>query len=72
MRFYSGSTAAIFGIVMMIVVCVLGITVLFTDWQAHALYGWKRPFFVVLMFAYAAYRGLRIYQTYKQQKLNDE
>ncbi|MDI9342328.1 MAG: hypothetical protein QM534_17275 [Sediminibacterium sp.] len=71
MSFYSGSPVSfVFGIVMMLVVVVLGFTVLFTDWKDDVLFGWKRHLFVFMMFTYAIYRGIRVYQLYKANRKN--
>jgi uncharacterized membrane protein len=68
MRFYSNSTNMVFGIIMMIVVIVLGVIVAFTDWYDDRLFGWRRTLFVVMMFAYAIYRGFRVYQEFRNGK----
>ena len=60
----------VFGIIMMIVVIVLGIIVAFTNWYDDRLFGWRRSLFVVMMFAYAIYRGFRVYQEFRNGRLN--
>ncbi len=57
-----------FGMVMIVIVLAGAIAVSFTDFMIDRLYGTKRIFFVVLMLAYAIYRGVRIYQTMKQNR----
>jgi hypothetical protein len=56
------SLSSVFGMVMIIAVLALAAGVAFTDMLSDRLYGSKRTFFIVLMLAYAAYRGFRIYQ----------
>jgi hypothetical protein len=65
------SLSAIFGVVMIIVVLGLAIGVVFTDMLSDRLYGGKRTIFIVLMVAYALYRGFRIYQTTSRRR-NEE
>jgi hypothetical protein len=67
MSFYSKSVNNITGVAMLLVVIVLGFVVAFTNWYDDRLFGWRRHFFVVLMFVYAAYRGFRLYQEFKKK-----
>ena len=52
-------------IVMCLVMCYY---MLFTDILIDKLYGTKRTIFVVILLAYAAYRGYRIYDTIKKNR----
>jgi hypothetical protein len=67
MRPISGLVSVWFGIVMVVIVLFLGCLVAFTDFMSDRLFGGKRTFFIVLMFAYALYRSYRIYQLYQQK-----
>jgi uncharacterized membrane protein len=71
MGFYSNSVNMLFGAVMLVVVVVLGFAVAFTDFYSDRLFGWRRIVFIVMMFAYAAYRGIRIYQEIKKRQSTD-
>lgn len=57
---------------MVVVVLVLAIAILTTDFLSERLYGNKRTIFVVTMFAYAAYRSYRMYHFLKQERHNDD
>jgi hypothetical protein len=61
------SISSIFGMIMIIVVLFLAFGVAFTDMLDDRLYGNKRTFFIVLLFAYAVYRGFRLYQVSRGQ-----
>ena len=61
-----------FGAIMVVVVLFLGGLMAFTDVMTDRLYGNKRTFFIVLMFAYAIYRSYRIYQIRKRKQEDDE
>ncbi len=61
-----------FGALMVVVVLFLGGLIAFTDVMTDRLYGNKRTFFIVLMFAYAIYRSYRIYQIRKSKQEDDE
>lgn len=47
---------------MIVVVLGLAIGIAFTDMLSDRLYGNKRMFFILMLVAYAVYRGFRIYQ----------
>src|SRR5436190_22741311 len=70
-NFMKRSPAAIvnlwFGIIMILAVAFLAATVLFTNVLDDRLYGNKRTIFVVILLAYAAYRGFRLYQVLKRR-----
>ena len=57
-----------FGAVMVLAVTVLAGTLLLTDAMMDRLSGSRRSFFIVLMLAYALYRGYRLFSVYKQHK----
>lgn len=57
-----------FGAVMVVAVTVLAGTLLLTDAMLDRLSGSRRSFFIVLMLAYALYRGYRLFSVYKQHK----
>lgn len=60
-----------FGIIMITLVTAGAIAIAFTDFMSERLYGTKRVVFVILLLAYAVYRGFRIYQLMKYSK-NEE
>jgi hypothetical protein len=47
---------------------VLSGFLLFTDLMAESIHGTKRTVFVVILLAYGAYRGYRLYRTTKDQE----
>jgi hypothetical protein len=55
-----------FGVVMILAVLFLAAAVLFTNVLDDRLYGNKRTIFVVILLAYALYRGFRLYQLLKR------
>ena len=60
------------GAIMVLVVLVLGVALLTTDFYSDRLSGSKRTFFIVLLFAYAVYRSFRTYSLLKTRKTNEE
>ncbi|MBL7920874.1 MAG: hypothetical protein JNJ40_11205 [Bacteroidia bacterium] len=60
------------GAFMIVLVLAGAIAFATTDLMNDRLYGNKRTGFIIMLFAYAVYRGFRIYQTLKQQKRNEE
>lgn len=60
-----------FGLFMILVVGVGALAMTFTDFWIERLSGTKRIFFIAMLYAYAIYRGIRIYQQLKQSKYND-
>ncbi len=54
-----------FGIIMILMVVSGALAVSFTDFMSDRLFGTKRIFFVVLLLAYAIYRGFRLYAFFK-------
>ena len=60
------------GAFMIVLVLAGAIAFATTDLMSDKLYGNKRTGFIIMLFAYAIYRGFRIYQTLKQQKRNEE
>lgn len=60
-----------FGVVMVIMVTAGAVVIAFTDVMSDRLFGAKRIGFIVLLLAYAVYRGFRIYQVMKYNK-NEE
>lgn len=61
-----------FGMIMILLVVSGAFAFAFTDFMSDKLYGQKRFFFVILLLAYAVYRGFRLYQVFKQAKYNNE
>lgn len=59
-----------FSVVMVALVVAGAFAFAFTDFMSDRVFGTKRWFMVVLFIAYAVYRSIRIYQTFK--KLNHE
>jgi hypothetical protein len=59
------SVSVVFGIIMVLVVLSGAIAFMFTDVMSDRLFGSKRTLFVVVLFAYAAYRSFRLYQVFK-------
>jgi len=55
-----------FGMIMIIVVVGSAFMFAFTDVMSDRLFGAKRTGFIVMLFAYAVYRGFRLYQSLKQ------
>lgn len=65
------SVSTWFGLMMILIVVSGAIAFAFTDFMSDRIYGGKRTFFIFLLTAYAVYRGVRIYQTYKQSRYED-
>jgi len=57
-----------FGLIMIVVVTSGAIAFAFTDFMNDRLYGTKRIIFIFILFAYAVYRGFRMYQAIKYRK----
>jgi hypothetical protein len=57
-----------FGTIMVLVVVAGALVFSFTDFYDDRLYGSKRTIFIVVLFAYALYRGWRTYLLFKQKK----
>jgi hypothetical protein len=57
-----------FGVIMIAVVLSGAVAITFTYFMSDRLYGTKRIIFVIILLAYAVYRGFRIYQIYQQNK----
>lgn len=57
-----------FGSLMILIVMAGAVAITFTDLLSDRLYGKKRVFFVILLVAYAIYRGFRLYYLYKQNQ----
>lgn len=57
-----------FGFIMVIGLVTGAITLMLTDYLSENLYGNKRLFFIVLLFAYSIYRSIRIYQVLKRNQ----
>ena len=55
-----------FGMIMIILVVAGAFTFSFTDVMSDRLFGDKRTGFIIMLFAYAVYRGFRLYQSLKQ------
>lgn len=66
------TVSAWFGMIMILLVTAGAVAFAFTDFMDDKLYGNKRIFFVVLLLAYAVYRGFRLKQLLNQQKYNGE
>ena len=60
-----------FGIMMILIVVTGAVAVSFTDFMSDRLFGTKRIFFVVLLIAYAIYRGFRLYAFFKDSRNED-
>ncbi|MBL7933033.1 MAG: hypothetical protein JNL60_14085 [Bacteroidia bacterium] len=60
-----------FGIIMIVVIGSAAIAITFTDFLVDKISGTKRTFFVLMLYAYSLYRGIRIYQTLKQSRSDD-
>ncbi len=60
-----------FSVLMVIVVIAGAIAFTFTDFMSDRVYGSKRVILTVVYLAYAAFRGIRIYQLFKSGK-NEE
>ena len=54
--------------VMVLVIVAGAIAFTFTDFMSDRVYGSKRVILTVVFFAYAAFRGVRIYQILKSKK----
>jgi hypothetical protein len=55
------------GFAMMIVVVVLAVMLIFTDMWIDRMNGGKRTFMILLLLAYAVYRGFRIYSVFRSR-----
>ena len=66
------TVSAWFGIIMILLVTAGAGAFALTDFMDDKLYGNKRIFFVLLLLAYAVYRGFRLKQLLNQQKYNGE
>ncbi len=53
---------------MILIVVTGAIALTFTDAMSDRLVGTKRVVFIFILLAYAFYRGIRMYQTYKYSK----
>ncbi|MBA2613238.1 MAG: hypothetical protein H0U95_14815 [Bacteroidetes bacterium] len=60
------------GAFMIILVLAGAFAFTFTDLMTEKLYGGKRTGFIVMLFAYALYRGFRLYQTLKYKSKDEE
>ena len=60
------------GVVMIILVISGAIAFATTDVMIDKLYGGKRTGFIIMLFAYAVYRGFRLYQNIKYKSRNEE
>lgn len=54
--------------IMVLVVVAGAIAFTFTDFMSDRVYGSKRVILTVVFFAYAVFRGVRIYQILKSKK----
>ena len=61
-----------FSIIMVVVILSGAIALTFTNLMSDRLYGGKRVGFIIMLFAYAIYRGFRIYQNLKQNTRSEE
>ena len=61
-----------FGIIMILVVVGGAIAITFTDVLSDRLFGLKRTFFVLMLIAYAIYRGFRLYHLINQKKYRED
>lgn len=57
-----------FSIIIILVLISGAVAITFTDMLSDRLYGNKRVFFVIMLLAYAVYRGFRTYHLFKQNK----
>ena len=71
MKLLNSQVSLWFGVVMILVVTAGAFVFSFTDFYDDRLYGNKRTMFVLVLFAYALYRGWRTYLLFKQQR-NEE
>lgn len=55
-----------FGMIMIILVIAGAFMFSFTDVMSDRLFGAKRTGFIIMLFAYAVYRGFRLYQSIKK------
>lgn len=60
------------GAITLLIVLSGAVAFTFTDIMGDRLYGSKRIGFTLMLYAYAIYRGFRIYQTLKQNKHAEE
>lgn len=60
-----------FGMITIVIVVTGAFAFAFTDIMCDKLFGSKRTGFIIMLFAYAIYRGFRLYQNLKQKR-NEE
>jgi len=60
------------GAITLIIVLAGAIAFTFTDIMSDKLFGNKRIGFTIMLYAYAVYRGFRIYQLLKQKRNEEE
>ncbi|MBL7912546.1 MAG: hypothetical protein JNJ41_15910 [Bacteroidia bacterium] len=72
MKLGLNTLSAWLGIFMIILVLAGAIAFSVTDVMSDKLYGGKRTGFIVMLFAYAVYRGFRLYQNLKQNSRSEE
>jgi hypothetical protein len=61
-----------FGMIMIIVVVAGAFAFSLTDIMSDKLFGAKRTGFIIMLFAYAIYRGFRLYQSLKQSRYEEQ
>jgi EamA domain-containing membrane protein RarD len=61
-----------FGVIMVLVVLVLAIALLTTDFYTERLSGQKRTLFIIILFAYAVYRSFRTYSLLKNRRNHED
>jgi hypothetical protein len=71
MKLGLNSISVWFGMIMILLVLAGAIAFSFTDFMDDRLFGTKRFFFVLLLIAYAVYRGFRLYQIFKRSDYED-
>lgn len=57
-----------FGMIMVPLLIAGAYVFAFTDLMSDKLFGTRRTFMVVLFLAYAVYRGIRVYQSFKKNQ----
>lgn len=60
-----------FSIIMVALVLAGAIAFIFTDFISDRVYGSKRTIMIFVFLAYAAYRGIRIYQFFASRKQDE-
>lgn len=60
-----------FSVLMVLIVIAGAIAFTFTDFMIDRVYGNKRMILTVVFLAYAAFRGVRIYQIFKSNQNHD-